>query len=634
MGTDFEHIIRASSQALHDDYELEQEVAKELRAHLEDKFAELQAQGLSEAESVEKAVKCFGDPDEIAPQLFQANAARMKWHGKLKLALKILILPLLLAVLWLSFDYRTLTGIGNAYGIPQKKKIGLKGFDFLPRFLGDPGHYTKPLSKDSLLLFGVGANDEQTLAIRKANYDKHPDELVYLNYYVTTAWELYRRSNIAVVREVLKFAQMQEPGNAYYHYWLASSYLPRHEYDTKKYEIKDWEAAGIAMQEYLKATICRYNEDYLNQRDEWILKKLFPKQDFYSRIARSKDICGVYLPQAHIYPEIGKTIPLYADRLISQGKPEEAKKLLDSWSFLIRHIFEGNDSFFSPMEGFWRIEEFQQSLPPLYEKLGYKEQADKVAEATGRMFEQRQSLIKARSRDPRGIDEGEKVWWKYGGWFGGFTKGHAELPGPEAFAPDRRLTYALADTMVLAFFGGVWSTVVLAMSICWSTGYAFGKRSHILLPGKKSCLEIFIIGFALPLILYWGWTHIDFLSGRGYSIMENDFLFHVQAFVLVVIIPLWFCMVFVRGLRRRQAEISMVSPPRISLMTLLGNLIPALIIFMAISSAALRICYYCEINHNMERDSLFFTDRFANEELAEIKATREKILPQLKEFEQ
>lgn len=89
MDDRIEEVVKRSSEPLKDDWTLEQEVAQELRTHLEDKCAELEGEGNSPEESVKKAIGEFGDPDEIGRGLLGANFRRMKLRGKLKAVLRI-----------------------------------------------------------------------------------------------------------------------------------------------------------------------------------------------------------------------------------------------------------------------------------------------------------------------------------------------------------------------------------------------------------------------------------------------------------------------------------------------------------------------------------------------------------------
>ncbi len=634
MGADFERIIKASSQSLHDDYELEQEVAKELRAHLEDKCAELQAQGLSEAESVEKAVKCFGDPDEIAPQLFQANVARMKWRGKLKLAVKILILPLLLVALWLSFDYRTLVGMSNLYVVARLSggmmfPSPLTNRDLIAKF---PGRkmmevYTSKLSGDNLLLFGVGKDDRETIEIRRKYYEQHPDDKLYLMYYVLTARELNRNA----VGESLEYAIAHEPGNAYYHYMLAGSYLPPRKIDDKKYEITDWDMARKAIDEYLKGIACPYCDNYMERRFELVRTKLFPKDDFHDRMSRKALAFTITLPQLDAYWAIGQAIPLYAERLIEQGRKDEARKLLDTWPALVLHMLDTDYFFIDLSRAYSMVNDFNQTLPPLYEKLGLKEQADRVAEETARMY-----APEAQRREVKKVNY-DAMFGNYfnrefhGGWFSqliGWQWNDIVPITPETMAGDRRLTNGLVDTVVLAGYCLFWFGVIFVLSICQSIGFLRGKRGNMLWLGRKSYLKILVYGVVLPQLLYWSCYNLFHLRELGIGLIT---LHLIHSSIWAVIFPVWFCLVFRRMLRKRQAEVSMDSKRNVSGMTMLSNLIPALIVFLLISGGIMH--FYCrhEISRGLAQDQIFFSGRNGIED-SYVRQHRTQLIQDLRKF--
>ena len=63
-------LLEAATSRFRYDAGLRQEIARELRAHLEDSIAAARADGMDEAHAEESAVRAFGDPEEIGEKLW------------------------------------------------------------------------------------------------------------------------------------------------------------------------------------------------------------------------------------------------------------------------------------------------------------------------------------------------------------------------------------------------------------------------------------------------------------------------------------------------------------------------------------------------------------------------------------
>jgi hypothetical protein len=97
-------LIQAVTYRFGPDAELQREIARELRAHLEDAVAAVRAGGMDEAHAEETAVRAFGDPEEIAEKLWQANRRRMRIRAAAKWSARLVLMPagILLALCFCS----------------------------------------------------------------------------------------------------------------------------------------------------------------------------------------------------------------------------------------------------------------------------------------------------------------------------------------------------------------------------------------------------------------------------------------------------------------------------------------------------------------------------------------------------
>jgi hypothetical protein len=89
----FDELVGRLTDRLRVDPELQLEVAKELRAHLEDATADYRASGLDDEKARAEAVKALGDETEIADKLWQANYRRLRLRKAARWAFGITIGP-------------------------------------------------------------------------------------------------------------------------------------------------------------------------------------------------------------------------------------------------------------------------------------------------------------------------------------------------------------------------------------------------------------------------------------------------------------------------------------------------------------------------------------------------------------
>jgi hypothetical protein len=94
----FDDYISAVTRRLRPDAELQMDIAHELRTHLEDTAEAAHAGGMDEDASQSEAVRAFGDADELADKLFEANRRRMRLRAVLKWAARVTLMPAVLLV--------------------------------------------------------------------------------------------------------------------------------------------------------------------------------------------------------------------------------------------------------------------------------------------------------------------------------------------------------------------------------------------------------------------------------------------------------------------------------------------------------------------------------------------------------
>jgi len=97
--TQFAPLLDRVTEKLQRDPELRQEVRHELLTHLDECAQEFLAAGLTDREAHSKAIESFGNEDEVANRLYQANRQRMKVRTAVRWAGRIGLAPVAVAVL-------------------------------------------------------------------------------------------------------------------------------------------------------------------------------------------------------------------------------------------------------------------------------------------------------------------------------------------------------------------------------------------------------------------------------------------------------------------------------------------------------------------------------------------------------
>lgn len=615
MNRKIEETVRRCAEPLHDDWTLEQEVAQELRLHLEDKCEELEQRGMAPAQSVEHALRSFGDPEEIGGGLLRANFPKLRLYAKVKWAVRILIVPALLLALFCSLNFNVIDGIARynlLAGEWQERAV------YLPKPLAALAAWWagKPsLTEEERLLCEEGATPQETLAKRKKLSDLHPDDPVLLAAYVRAAEPVYKPGKEWA--EVLKTAQRREPGNALYHYLLAQNLM---DYFINEHKVLDEgelsrEQRAPALEEYRKALACPYNRDYLTELTDRISRILYPGDSLADRIGRKQVIFQTTLPQLAAYRGMARALRGEAKQRIAEGKYAEAEQLMDSWKAFIRQITGQTNTLIGVIVVCVIQKNFIEDFPGLYAQLGKPEKSSRaVAELTAlhRISDDwyKASRPGSQANSPARKESLAHIR-KYGGIFSRlvWTNYFAPLRA-ESLLMDRRITYGIYDTFVVALFGGMGTAQALLLGLLWLIGRFTGHKGHFLRLTASGYVRLLIYGILLPLLLYWLWIHTDLLSGRGGNIAENGW-FHLQAAVFLIGFPAWFLWLLGKLQRKRIREILPLAgdgrPPQLSRMTRLTSLIPLWVLFILLSGSLMRFALHRELQYNMAREPLFFS---------------------------
>jgi hypothetical protein len=225
MTTDWDALLDRLTRPLRVDPELQREISRELRAHLEDSRQQFRAGGMNEQDAQAAAAKALGNEEEIAQQLWQANRRRVRVRRAVRWVAGITLLPAT-AVISVSMAWGAIVSIAVLLGIAGSTTHTTNSLSrpladrFARNVLADA-----PSDARAVLEFKTDS-PAQMLASAKSLTEAHPgDPLYYGNYVGRCLTDLLvdkgggkeiDRSKLTNVLNVLDHAKQVEPGNGLY----------------------------------------------------------------------------------------------------------------------------------------------------------------------------------------------------------------------------------------------------------------------------------------------------------------------------------------------------------------------------------------------------------------------------------
>lgn len=583
MASAIEEVIRRCTDPLREDWTLRQEVAQELRSHLEEKYAELRLQGLSPEECEARAVRCFGVPEEIGAGLFRANFHRLRRWAKVRFAIRILTVPALAVVLFLAVNFDV------AAGTARLRELGLLKALPLPETLLDIAGRRFPPPP-------VG---EEEASSSRSGESLPADPLSLADCIASGS-----RENPPVA-EFFDAAIRSEPENALYRYEKATvlvseavpgitdpGFFRRSAGGVPELSAEARRKLEQAAELYRSALLCPRCTDYAAERNRRDNRRRYPNENFHSLVGRLADATVFPLPQLAAYRRLGRWIPFYAALLIREGRNGEAKALLDSWKRFTVHQLQDCDTVVGILTLQGILEGWRRNLPPLYAVLGEPEKGEIIIGEIARIIAPVRRWQASVGRSPAS---------QYGGIFSAFCAWNPqETPDAAQLAADRRITYALCDQLVLLCFGGIGLGITLLFGLIRLAEWLCGRREEWLrLSGRQVC-RLLCFGILLPLVLCWILTHVDTLSGRDVAVFRNPRVW-LQWGCFLIVLPGWF-MIYLRRLLEERARLLLpVSESgrrfRFFQSDWISSILPLWILFLLISTALAR----CSVDRDLSR---------------------------------
>ncbi|MBQ9337509.1 MAG: hypothetical protein IJS14_09465 [Lentisphaeria bacterium] len=604
MGNDpIEAKLSECTRTLADDPEIQQENRAELRSHLLEARDALTAEGKSETEAAETACRQFGDSEDVAQALLQADFTRLKLRSKIRFFIRLAFLPLLLAAAYLTVDWRFfLTFLNSPFmngGDPASPVM------FVPRFIRSVfcGTATPDPVKNNLA----------ELILMYHNFTEKELEILFLNEREVS------RLSPDQLRELLKRHE-DNPVFRTYIYSLLTSGDPKPELLAELAALDpengyaDLLAAGVLAQQALSFPVRERQQVTIKGREK--MKQAMERLDmslkkpYIRRCCRelaeqrirllnaAPDICG-YLEQLEVGCALSLTdltvfrnhcvaSVLWGEQLEKEGRKAEAARYYDVWKKLLPLL---NDSSFCLIE---------QLVVGSCLRYLYRAAVRRGDTARAEELKAPAEVVDNWRKTPK---PDHRIVRRHGGLFTSMLL--PALQGEitaENLKPDRQISYLMLETFLCAV---IWAALMLSIifhGIAALVSRLLKRPVFLLLPRVGEIGRDILLYLVLPLSLYLILTRIDWISGRGYAVMANGF--RTAVFMIIfLIIPFLFVGAEQRRIRKRMKTLgtNQISRGQMGL-----NLLPVLLIALIVFGGFMRIWIVQEQRYWIPRDRFFY----------------------------
>ena len=551
------------TEGLRSDPEIRLDIRKELQSHLEEKIAEETAQGHSNEESLELALKTFGSPVEVADGLAAANRRRMNFRARMRLLAGALLIPAVIICAFFSlgmassFSLLDLVICGDKEWLDLSKKTF--SFDLFRRY-----------TPEQKLILNGDRTRKTNFEQQKAIWEKFPDNKIYAANYILSliGWSYDGKNRDSTLSEIERVSRC-EPDNALYNYLAAGILLkdacnqvelPRADRKAKpqyRFELKDRALLDKAMHEYLagvnKKYCCSYTTDLLKQR----LQIMGEADSLTGQLEQMAIGAGVILPHLNYFRESARYMPEYAGILIKEGKKQEALQYLNTWQQFIRHINTDSDYLITVLvtDAIARID--AEKLPLQYEKLGMTEAAKTVATESESIHKPVQDWREARKQIT------EKTRLERGSILANMLLPgiDREFTGKE-LAPARYAEYVFCQKVTLSIINValiLGMIIAIGSAVYWR--FRSGNRLLLLSPPPMTIFKVLGFGVAVPCVVYFALSQIELFSGYDFGFRVNGTRFATQMALLLLLIPSIVLILSGRYVTNRCRELGVETPP-------------------------------------------------------------------------
>jgi hypothetical protein len=538
-----ERCVEAATRRLRGDPELRADIACELRAHLDDRIEAERGDGQGVEESIQAALKAFGNPDEVGERIFHANLRRLKRRTILKWAARVTLLPAALVAVYMLM-LTALTSGGSLVVLSDVTRDATGGptqYTWITReepvrvILRVAGQlsrkpYLRPdLSEDDLLMLREDPSRREDDA--RAMVERHPDDPVLAAHQalvLLSAMPYNPPGSVIPLDEklqtVLDHGESLEPDNALYSY-LKCALLLRSSVEVveNRSDVAKGEVTFVchdrAMMDRAVAEFHKGNAR--TSFDDHIADFVFRKESLYrdpdsmnSHISRLMRAWSTLLPHLALFHDMSRKMPFCAETYAREERRPEALRILDE--IAVPSLKLGASS--------WRMIAELVAVSMLktrghgaevYRRLGLEELASReLAEA------ERWSIVS----DKRLVNQNaiESLVEERGGLLMRMVAPVWLDPDPNLFSAWRRMEWGVFERLALTGLLAVGGFLVLLMAVC--TGVSLLKRRHtyergmLLFIGWRRMAWIIGLGGMAPLSAYILFTRFSPWGGMEYGV--------------------------------------------------------------------------------------------------------------------
>lgn len=606
MKEQFQSFTQLCTRSLADDPALRLEVGQELENHLEDACAEERSEGKTDAEAEELAKQRFGEPEELAQSLLDANRRRLKLRARLRLAVKIALIPAVLIGLALCIDLRTLAGFTlldelhvGAHSSPLSKNFPGKLFN---RVIEHDLNHLSEKDRDLVQSFLQSWFPGQKTTWEKACFEADPENPMFTAHYALSLipadmnrWGEKERTEYL---RVLGRGRRIDPDNALYDYLEADLALRTALVAGKKdgeYEITDRAALDRSMKLYLAGLRKPFVRIYAMDLPTEVSRLLNPDNDYLGMLERISIYASAPLSFLNRERWLTKTSLFYAETLQREGKTAEAEPYFRAWRQFIPQMQKfDSKTLIEVLVHYNCIKIHQESA----EKRGDKAEAETLAKIYAPMKHWKEQ------KDPN-----VELLQKHAGVLSAILLPalREEIPLKE-LGPERRLSYLVLDLAGLAALSLLLAACILILTAAVLAARLAGNRPFLLLLPGKAYLRVLLWGIAVPIAAFLLYTHIDALGGRDLSLSANLQRLTAGLIGIVLVFPLVFKLVYRHELKKQGKALGFPKG-RLPFATACLNMLCGFAALLLVTGCVLRPLLAWECRRNIEKNELFDTDR-------------------------
>lgn len=544
-----ERYLEQATVGLKDDPGLRREVSSELASHLEAAIAGFRNEGLAEEESVTAALKGVGSPVDVAGELQAANLSRMKTRARTLLFVRFLLVPLAVLV---TLVHTGLLIETTRHTAPLAKMMGHAHFGEaerwiykLSRLVGGEVHPEAGLTEEQLFILHGDTRREKTSDRVRALWESSPDDVVFLGHYITRLLAETRQGKQAEIDHTM--AELQrgmevEPENARYEFLRAALLLGQAaELETetpgdtrigrpatRRLVVRDRALLEQAMAELLrgaaKPVYRRYDREMLVRRRS----ALGLPENVVDQVYQISLAAGLLLPDISRFKSVMEAIPLYADLLRAENRPDETRAVLDAWMPCMEKLLDDEWTLIGVLV-MYAVALEAPKVANIYEAVGHPDDAELIRRRGEALAAPVQDWM-ARKEHLRKEKDPEATSFDIELVRRGSMISRTLFPalGPESYdhvkflRGGRMLEYVKVDQVALLGFEVV-LVLVMAGAILVALRWRFtagGKAIPLLmLPTIRQLLRALVLGVVLPAVCFVAYTSWSRLGIREFSFL-------------------------------------------------------------------------------------------------------------------